>query len=303
MNYLFPSLALGALLTIGVAAMAQAQPQSPRSSGQPKPAITSKTIVFIHGAFVSQDCWAEWKPYFEARGYRCVVLPWPGRGQAAATQRAANPDPARGRQTLEEILAFYADTIRKMPEPPILIGHSVGGFLVQKLLSQGLGAAGVAIHSFPPRGIFTLKWSFIKSSWPLLNPFISVNKPLLLSFEQFQYAFANGLPMAEQRAAYEAIVIPESRHLSRGLLSKTGAVAFNQTTAPLLMTAGGRDHLLPWSLQRKNFARYRKSPASVTYQEFPDRTHDVLNQTGWEAVAAAVGAWLQPQYNTADAGR
>ena len=242
---------------------------------------------------MSQECWTEWKAYFEARGYRCVVLPWPGREQPAVVQRAAHPDPQRGAQTLDEVVTFYADAIRRMPEPPILVGHSLGGLLVQLLLNRGLGAAGVAIHSAPPRGVITLDWSFIKCSWPLLNPFIAARKPFLFSLAQFQYAFTNGRPLAEQQAAYAALVIPESRRVARGVLGKTGAVRFDQTTAPLLLTSGGQDHILPWTLQRRNLGKYKSAPAFVELQEFPDRTHSVLGQPGWENVAAAVHTWLQ----------
>jgi pimeloyl-ACP methyl ester carboxylesterase len=273
--------------------MAHSPAEPLRTNGQPKSPITAKTIVFIHGAFVSYECWQSWKAYFEARGYECIVLPWPGREQPAAAQRAAHPDPERGRQTLAEVIEFLAYAIGRLPTRPILIGHSLGGLLVQLLLNRGLGAAGVAIHSAPPRGVISFKWSFIKASWPLLNPFIPASRPFLFSFTQWQYAFTNGLPLAEQQASYNALVIPESRRLARAVLGKRGAVDYTRTTAPLLLTSGGQDQILPWGLHRQNFRRYRGSPAHVAYQEFPDRTHSVLGQQGWENVAAAVHGWLQ----------
>ena len=38
-----------------------------------------KTIVFIHGAWVTPLCWERFIPYFEVRGYRCIAPAWPGK--------------------------------------------------------------------------------------------------------------------------------------------------------------------------------------------------------------------------------
>jgi hypothetical protein len=76
------------------------------------------------------------------------------------------------------------------------------------------------------------------TTWPGLNPLASASRPFLMSFPQFQYAFVNSLPPEEQRAAYEAQVVPESRRLVRGALSRYARVDFRRPRAPLLIVAG-----------------------------------------------------------------
>jgi pimeloyl-ACP methyl ester carboxylesterase len=127
-------------------------------------------------------------------------------------------DSVLSRLTLEEIVEQHEKIVRAMSAPPIIIGHSMGGLVAQLLLNRGLGAAGVAIDSAPPQGVLTTKWSFVRSNWPMLNMLIPSSTPYFMSFEGFQYAFVNGMPLEEQRAAYEQSVVPESRRAGRGAL-------------------------------------------------------------------------------------
>lgn len=140
-----------------------------------------------------------------------------------------------------------AGIIVNLEEPPILIGHSMGGLVVQLLLQKDLAAAGVAIDSAPPAGVFTAKWSFLKSNWPMISPFVSRYTPREMSLADFQYAFVNNLPLAEQQAAYERYVVPESRLVPQESLGSTAKIDFERAHVPLLLTAGSADHILPAS--------------------------------------------------------
>ena len=138
---------------------------------------------------------------------------------------------------------------------PIIIGHSMGGLAVQLFLQKDLGVAGVAIDSAPPMGVFTTKWSFLKSNWPHITPFVSQSSPIEMTFERFQYTFVNTLPLTEQRAAYERYVVPESRRVPRESL--TAKVDFKKPHPPLLLIAGSADNIIPASLNKSNHAKYK----------------------------------------------
>jgi pimeloyl-ACP methyl ester carboxylesterase len=191
---------------------------------------------------------------------------------------------------LSNVLEHFAAIIRTLDETPILIGHSMGGLAVQLLLQQVPAAAGVAIDSAPPMGVFTTEWSFLKSNWPHITPFVSQSRPIEMTFERFQYTFVNGLPIAEQRAAYERYVVPESRRVPRESL--TARVDFNKPHPPLLLIAGSADHIIPAVLNRSNHARYRRAPSNTDFKEFPGRTHFIIGQQGWEEVADYILSWL-----------
>jgi len=126
----------------------------------------------------------------------------------------------------------------------------------------------------------------------MISPIASRYAPRLMPFADFQYAFVNTLPLAQQKAAYDRYVVPESRMVPRDGLGAIGKIDFRKPHVPLLLTAGSEDHIIPASLNRTNHAKYRH-PASITdFKEFKGRDHFVIGETGWEEVADYVLDWL-----------
>ena len=139
---------------------------------------TSKTIVFIHGLFVNNQSWSEWEDYFKKKGYTCYA--------PANPFHAGNPETLRKdinsnlrMVTFEDVVNNIVKLIDSLPEKPIVIGHSLAGLVVQKLVALDKVAAGICIDGAPPKGIVTTKWSFWKVNGVVANPFKgnSVFKP------------------------------------------------------------------------------------------------------------------------------
>ncbi len=250
-----------------------------------------KTVAFIHGCFVTRLCWDRWVARYEARGYTCVALAYPGRDKTVAELKANPNDPFLRTLTIQDVIGHLASALAALPEKPIIVGHSFGGLLTQLMLQRGLGAAAVAIDSVPPQGVITLAWSFARSLTPVVNP-LAGSRPYFMTFPQFQYAFGNDLPLAEQRAGYDADIVPESRPLARGGLSSAARIDFRRRRAPLLMIAGEKDHIMPASLNRRNYRRYLEGPSVTAFKEFPGRAHySVIAGDGWEEVADYALEW------------
>ncbi len=165
--------------------------------------MSSKTIVFIHGMYMIPSSWEKWIPFFEDKGYTCFAPAWPGRDLPIEILRQKCLAPELSNLGLKEVTETIAEFIGSLPEKPILIGHSMGGLVVQLLLQKDLAAAGVAIDSAPPMGVLTTKWSFLRSNFPHITPFVSLNDPVRMSFKRFQYTFVNDLPLAEQQSSLQ----------------------------------------------------------------------------------------------------
>lgn len=196
-------------------------------------------------------CWKQFSLFFEERGYHCLAPSWPYKNMPIEKLRN-HPAQELARLGVTEIVDHYARIIQALDKPPILIGHSFGGLFVQMLLDRGLGKAGVAINPAPPKGVLPLTWSTIKSNAGVLFKWMAWKRIVYLSFEEFQYAFVNTLPLAEQKIAYDTHVVPETGHIffqaALAPLDSHGAVqvAFhNGERSPLLLIAGAQDHTVP----------------------------------------------------------
>jgi len=229
---------------------------------------------------------------FQSSGRNCIAPNWPGRDLPIEDLRRRHPDKALGRLTLTQVVEHFCSLIKALPQKPIAIGHSMGGLIVQILLQRELVLAGVAIDPAPPVGVLVGSWSLLKSNWQHITPFKATDQPIEMTFRRFQYTFMNGLPLEEQRAAYSRYVVPESRGVPRESLRTK--VDFGKQRAPLLIIAGSSDHIVPAKLNRLNYAKYLRSPQSITdYREFQGRTHFIIGQNNWEQVADSVLGWLK----------
>lgn len=255
--------------------------------------MKTKSVLFIHGMFMTSLCWEHWVPYFTARGYTCRAPNWPGHDRPVPALRRSHPDAELGKLLLSDVVDFHANLILNMDEKPVVIGHSMGGLVTQLLVQHGLAAAGVAIHPAPPAGVLSLSVSSLRANWPMINPFVSAGQPHLMSLEEFQFAFVNGLPPEEQRVDYERYVVPESRNVPRQVFTSYARIDFRKTHAPLLLISGTGDNILPAPLVRANFQRYGASPSPTDLKEFPGRVHFTLGQKHWESVADSILDWLQ----------
>ena len=254
------------------------------------------TIVLIHGLWMTALSWENWVRRYTDRGLRVIAKSWPGMDIDIGELRR-NPEPV-ATLGVTEVVDHYEKIIRGLDQPPIIIGHSFGGLMTQILLDRGLGAAGVAIGPAPVKGILFLPFSTLKVSFPALANPANNHRAVPFTPEQFHYAFTNNMSEEESLAVYNRYAVPGPDHvLFQAALANFNphaatAVDFeNNDRAPLLLIAGGEDHVSPVSVVEANFKLYRKSDANTEYREVPERTHYTLGQAGWEQVADYALDW------------
>jgi len=252
--------------------------------------ITGKTIVFVHGLFMNPSSWTNWIKFYEAKGYKCYA-PAYAYHEGKPSDLRFNINPNLGKLTFGQIINNLVSFIDKLPEKPILIGHSMGGLAVQKLIEMNKGAVGICIDTAPPKGIFSFKWSFIKANLPTINPFKG-NSVCSPSVKWFRYAFCNTMTMEQTEIEFNKFVVPESRNIPRSSIMNDGKIDFKKPHNPLLLIAGEKDNIIPSSLNKKNFEAYKDNKSKIDFKEFADRTHYICGQKNWEEVAAYISEWI-----------
>jgi len=256
------------------------------------------TIVFVHGLWMHSSSWQPWMDFFSAKGYDCIAPPWPGDSETVAECRS-NPKPIANRG-ITEIADSYAKVIAGLSQPPILIGHSFGGLLVQNLLGRGLASAAVAIDPAPIKGVWQLPLSALKASFPVLgNPF-NLTKAVSLTFKQFQYGFANAIPEEEGRELFDKYAIPgpgrplfQAAFATLNPWSETKVNSSNTSRGPLLLIAGERDHIAPTIFTKATYKIYKKSTAITELKSFEGRGHSLILDHGWKEIAEYAAGWLE----------
>jgi len=259
---------------------------------------TAKTpVVFIHGLWMHTSSWDRWVALFNDNGYDAINPGWPGDGSTAAEQRA-NGDRVAG-VGVQQVTDHYAQIIRSLPAKPIVIGHSFGGLIAQKLLAEGLAVAAVAIDPAQFRGVLPLPFAQLKSALPVLSHPSKKKTSNQPTKKQFHSGFANSLSQAESDALYDQFVVP-----SPGLpLFEAASSNFNKRTAasvkvnakrgPLLLTAGGKDNTAPEVVTRASYKQYASNPSVTELAVFPDRAHSLAIDAGWREVADTALAFLR----------
>lgn len=254
-------------------------------------------VVFIHGLWLHADSWGGWVDRFRDFGHAPMTVGWPGDG---ATVEGTRQDAERvAGYGLDEIARHHIAAIADLEAKPIVVGHSFGGLIAQRLLADGYAIAGVAIDPAPMKGVYVLPPSALRVAWVALRNPANRRRAVSLTREQFRYAFGNQLTQAESDELFDRWSIPSPgkpifeaafANFSGRSPARVGTTA---NRGPLLLTAGLNDHTVPPAIVRATRKRYRDSSAITEYIEFPARGHTLAIDTGWPDVAESVLAWLK----------
>jgi len=254
-------------------------------------------VIFIHGMFVTSKCWEGWVQSFQKAGYKVSAPAWPLHDGRVEDLRQPSRFEELAKLELSDVLESYRKIIKTKSAKPILIGHSMGGLVAQILLAEGLAEAAIVLDSAPPHGVFGISWSSLKSNWGIINPFASSWQPVEKDFDGFSYAFTSEQTREVQESAYRDYYVPESRRVGNAPLGAAGDVKMKEARGPLLLFAGGKDHIIPAKLSYDNFKFYKKTPGYTEFILFPERDHWTLHGKGWEQVADTALSWIKKRYS------
>jgi pimeloyl-ACP methyl ester carboxylesterase len=264
-------------------------------------------VLFIHGLWLHATSWDAWAARFAAAGYEPHAPGWPGDGDTVEASRGA-PDAIAGRG-IDDVVAHFAAFIDDLAEPPILVGHSFGGMIAQKLLGQDRARAAIAIDAAQIKGVLPVPISALRATLPVFKNPLNRRRAVSLTAEQFRFAFANTVSTDESNELYDKWTIPapgrplfEAAAANLSPRSPAKVDTRNSDRGPLLLIAGGRDNTVPEAVTRATLKQYRHSTAVTELKTFPDRGHSLTIDSGSPEVADACLAWLKDQGLSADAG-
>jgi pimeloyl-ACP methyl ester carboxylesterase len=255
-----------------------------------------KSIVLVHGFWVTPRSWEHWIAHFEAKGFNVIAPGYPGFEVEVEALRE-DPTPIVDLR-VPDIIAKYEAAIDALDSPPIIMGHSAGGAFSQILLDHGKGVAGVVFNSAPTEGVPVAPWSQIRSTWPILKSPANHHKAIAFTRDQWEYAFTNGLPDEVTDATWERYSIPASGRILWDSVTAnvlpghqdTWVDYENADRAPLLFVSGTEDHIMPPAVQKSNHKHY-KGEGTITERIEFEGPHLMIAADGWEKIADAGLEW------------
>lgn len=250
--------------------------RSPASSRQATP------LLFVHGMMHAAWCWERhFLDYFAGHGYESHAVSLRGHGNSEGRQRI--------RWTrIAEFTDDLAQAVRGLPSPPVLIGHSMGGVVIQKYLERHSAPGAVLLSSPGPAGFLRTVFrvarrrplAFVRTNLTLsLIPLVATPQ---LAREAF---FSDDLPDDEllvywrrlQDDSYRAFLDMVALDLPRAEKIRT----------PLLVLGVGRDNMIaPAEIEATAMAYGTRA------EIVPGAAHDSMLDPRWRAVADRILAWL-----------
>lgn len=256
----------------------------------------TNTILMIHGVCSSADAFVKLAPAFRQMGWRVE----------APTLRAdkrphENPPADLPKVALADYVADMEAVARKIEAEtgakPVLMGHSMGGLLVQKLLEKGVGAAGILITPASPAGAqgkrSLAQLITFGNAAVLRNP---ETKAIRIWRTGFEYGVLNCVPKARHAELWKGNLYDSGR-VVRDLAyphkdpNKTAYVDEKKIKVPMLVIGAGKDRTTPIDGVRKAAAKYAKVGAD--YREYPNNAHWIVDEPGTDKVIADIAAWLE----------
>lgn len=260
----------------------------------------NRPVVLIHGMWCTGVDWARVRELLEPRGYSCHVPTLPAHEPTA-------DQPLRvGDKSLREYLAFLEDYIRRQNfgQPPILIGHSMGGLLAQQLAARMPVFALVLLTPAAPWGINTSGPQNLASYASVLGKWGFWRRPHKFSREAAAAYAHNGLSPERQKACYERMVHESGRAAYEiGLWwadwSKASANDASAVRCPVYVVSCGADRLTPAFAVRKVAALYPQA----MHRHYPERGHWVIDDEETEEMIHGICGWLRPLEQRAARGQ
>lgn len=236
------------------------------------------SLLFVHGMWGGSWYWANYLRAAAEAGWEAWAINLRGH-------HGSRPVPDLGCISVLDYVQDVLDCLQALGEV-VLVGHSMGGLITQKVAETGGVRAAVALTSAAPRGILVLRWPVLSRMVKYLGP-IFRNRAFTTSRADANALVLNQLPPNQQAWAYDRLV-PESGRAARELAFGLIAVDEARVRCPLLVVGGERDAITPMAVQRRIARKY-----NADYREVAGHGHMLMLEEGWERPFKEILEWIE----------
>jgi pimeloyl-ACP methyl ester carboxylesterase len=242
-------------------------------------------LLFVHGGWHAAWCWDEnFLGFFADKGYRAVALSLRNHGNSSQKNRWTC--------SVADWVSDVASVARRLPAEPVVVGHSMGGFVVQKYLEKHSAPAGVLLASMPVTGASSVIRR-IMGRHPLRAARAMLRGRTLRALNSPQAArenFYSARTPETDVARYAALLDEEYAGRQSFDLTMLSLPKPQRVATPLLVLGAECDACFSQD-EIRNTARAYGTEAVF----FTDMGHNMMLEPGWQAVAEKIDGWLISQ--------
>lgn len=258
-------------------------------------------VVFVHGLWLLSSSWDPWRAVFEESGYVTLAPGWPDDPATVAEARE-HPE-VFARKMVQQVTDHYLEAIAALDRAPVVVGHSFGGLIAQKIAGEGAASVTVSIDNAPFKGVLPLPAASLKSAAPVLSNPANAGRGVSLTWDQFKYGWVNALSEEEGRYLYDNFHVPAAGvPLFQAAFAnfnpfggETHVDSKNPERGPLLIIGGESDHTVPPAITNASYKIQAKNPGVTEYVVIPGRGHSLTIDSGWREVADEALAFIDAQ--------
>ena len=239
--------------------------------------MSGAPLLFLHGLFAAGWIFERWIGYFAERGWIACALDLRGHG---GSERVAD----LGKVSIRD---YVEDALRAVHElgKVIVIGHSMGGLVAQRLAELGAIEAAALVSPAPPRGIPLISLRLLTRQTRYL-PALLRSRPMQVRRADADAMILNRIP-ADERPQIFARFQADSGRVGREIMLGAVGIDRRRVRCPIAVFAGSDDRFIPLRVTRRVGVKY-DAPVHV----LPGRAHLMMCEPGWAEAAGQLEQWL-----------
>ncbi len=241
---------------------------------------THKTpLLFQHGAWHGAWCWQQWMDYFASLGYEVHAISLPAHGKSSFNKKHINF------YNFKDYVSTLASQIETISPPPVVIGHSLGGAILQKYLENHQLPGAVLLASLPSTGMFQMTRRLFRR-----NPMSIITGQLKLNLydwvktpELAHDLFLNSKTEIDIVAFQKKLV----RETANGLPLMVPFAKVNPAKSPVFVIAGEKDAIFTVDEEKITAEKY-----GAKYIVIEGQAHNLMMESAWKQVADLIDNWI-----------
>lgn len=253
------------------------------------PESSKPPILFVHGAWHGAWCWEPLMAYAAEKGFTSYALDLPGHGRRSA-------EGVVGLGIMDYVARVDLAVAELAPARPLLVGHSMGGLIVQKYLEKNQAPAALLVAPCPAMGgSLGLLLRYTRDQvWPALTATYG-RKTAIRDVAMCRRLFFDQIAPEKLAAHFNRLGLESSRAIRQMVLPVFKLKAKKISATPVAVAAGGKDYLFEFNRLQKWAATY-----DYDFLPFPEATHNLLSEPEAFAFGETICGWFDQKVAAVD---